>query len=363
MSLQDYLAKHYGAASEASGTDNGKKKSKKKQSKPHSSFGISVVVDDDDDACFAPPSADSAMHNVRLQQQDISASTLSKKKELYKPVESTWTPVLGPAKRTKPKAHEDEYLDEEERPVIAEGAELVKEYNQKRQEEYELAIERKRKRREAKRATKVTAVSKETPAISPQPVERFGLQTAQTFKKDSDRARDHQMRQIPVSADPGASGDTVYRDPKTGKRLDIDKVRAQDAEKKQRQHRLRAQQVEWNKGIVQQRARVESQNLVESMRTGTSSSSGDAAQALNSERRDRMLWDDPALQFLENKKQEVHKFPVYKGQAPPNRFNIRPGYRWDGVDRSNGFEADYFKRQAASSARQAETYASSVADW
>lgn len=78
--------------------------------------------------------------------------------------------------------------------------------------------------------------------------------------------------------------------------------------------------------------------------------------------------EDPMLQYMRQKRKEkekhsdVPKKPVYEGSYPENRFGIRPGYRWDGVDRSNGYEKKWFDKQNERKARQDEAYQYSVED-
>jgi pre-mRNA-splicing factor CWC26 len=55
--------------------------------------------------------------------------------------------------------------------------------------------------------------------------------------------------------------------------------------------------------------------------------------------------------------------PLYSGPTPPpNRFHIRPGYRWDAIDRGNGFENILLKKLSDRSSFKEDEYRWAVSD-
>ncbi|KAI8801362.1 Pre-mRNA-splicing factor of RES complex-domain-containing protein [Cladochytrium replicatum] len=61
----------------------------------------------------------------------------------------------------------------------------------------------------------------------------------------------------------------------------------------------------------------------------------------NRELMEKERWNDPMAGMVRTDK--GRKKDVCPFQTPPNRFGILAGHRWDGVDRSNGFENKYFR--------------------
>jgi len=84
---------------------------------------------------------------------------------------------------------------------------------------------------------------------------------------------------------------------------------------------------------------------------------------LNEEMKAKELWNDPAAQFLTKKRAKGPRKPEYTGPPPPpNRFGIKPGYRWDGVDRGNGFEKKLFQSKNEKKRKGLESYQWSAED-
>ncbi|KAL4398894.1 Pre-mRNA-splicing factor Cwc26 [Malassezia pachydermatis] len=140
---------------------------------------------------------------------------------------------------------------------------------------------------------------------------------------------------------------TVYRDAQ-GRRVNIEEEEERLKQEEQERLRKKEEQKQWNRGLVQRREEAEQRAMLDSARHEQLTKYVSHYWAniryaddkhLNSELRERVHWDDPARAFLTRRAGRRVVRPQYEGPAPPpNRFGIKPGYRWDGVDRSNGFE-------------------------
>lgn len=174
-----------------------------------------------------------------------------------------------------------------------------------------------------------------------------GLQSASTVSAQLKRRQREEREEFRRYHKSTMEGETVYRDA-TGKRIDMTIRRAEarriaaEAEEKQR---LAKDSLKGDVQLGEVRRRkwiLEDAKLMNFARKADD-------EDMNKDLKEQGRWNDPMIQFLniENNMDRTGKItrrqPVFAGVNPPNRYGIKPGYRWDGVDRSNGFESERFR--------------------
>lgn len=195
---------------------------------------------------------------------------------------------------------------------------------------------------------------------------KAGLVSIDVLRKEQEENRHREKNNKPLEED-SRNAQTVFRD-KSGKKRDLETEREEqkrvDGEKAAKAEKY----AQWGKGLAQ--GQMYQQKIADALHEVQKP----MARQRDDEDLDRMLREkerdgDPMAAMLRRKKdrntklQAVKERPRYKGPAPPpNRFNLQPGYRWDGVDRSNGFEQKRYSRMADKSALQDEAYKWSVED-
>lgn len=196
----------------------------------------------------------------------------------------------------------------------------------------------------------------DSPAVMMSDGTYAGLQSAASVtaqlekRKAKERAEFDKLRRTHKEAE------TVYRDA-TGRRVDVEWKRAEARREAAAAKDKEAAAQQALRGEVQEEERrMRRERLDDAKLMGVARHADD--EEMNQEMKEKTRWGDTMAQFIEPKaataggggagksgggKRVVKGKPIYQGAWTPNRYGIRPGYRWDGVDRSNGFEAERFK--------------------
>ncbi|GAB2265037.1 hypothetical protein Dimus_000104 [Dionaea muscipula] len=179
----------------------------------------------------------------------------------------------------------------------------------------------------------------------------------------------------------GQGAEPVYRDKKKGERISKDEyLKSRKKEEKPKEIKL-----EWGKGLAQKRDAEEKLIELELEKDKPFARSRDDPD-LDNILKERVRWGDPMAHLVKRKQtdpilpdlgksekmiesgfiipQEIpnHSWIKRGLDAAPNRYGIRPGRHWDGVDRSNGYEKEFFKRTNEKQATEKEAYLWSVSD-
>ncbi|KAH7317721.1 Pre-mRNA-splicing factor of RES complex-domain-containing protein [Rhexocercosporidium sp. MPI-PUGE-AT-0058] len=317
MSLSSYLASKYLTADTSSTSSSGKKRKRKA---PKESSGL--IIADDDALGWAPSTTTNADDDTPLTISSGSA-------EFRKAKKNAWKTVGVPA--LQPRDVESEEADR----IVAEAA---KENSAAMAEDDVPVIEGEDE------GDGVVKMSDGTHA---------GLQSAQAVAAEFEKRKREEVRAWEREQAAGKAGkrkeeETVYRDA-TGRRIDISMRRQEARREADAKAAKEREEIEAQKGDVQRAAKERRREELDEARFLTVARGVDDIE-MNDELKEVERWNDPAAQFLSKKtpgkgRDGKWRKQVYTGAAAPNRYGIRPGYKWDGVDRGNGWEGERFKAQ------------------
>ncbi|KAM6043487.1 BUD13 homolog isoform 2-T3 [Chlamydotis macqueenii] len=193
---------------------------------------------------------------------------------------------------------------------------------------------------------------------------KAGLVSADVLRREQQELRRQEKNNKHLEEE-SRYAETVFRD-KSGRKRDLVQERLEQQQKAEAKSERDEQYAKWGKGLAQ--GRQQQQNVEDAIKEMQKP----LARYIDDQDLDRMLREqerdgDPMADLIKKRKakenREKKEKPRYNGPAPPlNRFNIWPGHRWDGVDRSNGFEQQRFARMANKKAVQELAYKWSVED-
>ncbi|XP_053668839.1 BUD13 homolog [Anopheles marshallii] len=197
---------------------------------------------------------------------------------------------------------------------------------------------------------------------------RAGLQDAASLREENEKHRARERAALMQMSDDvsGRYADTVVRD-KSGRRRDVEKELREELTKRKHEEEKKKIYTRWGKGVKQEEdynAKLQEAAREMEKPLARYADDKDLDEYLKQQERD----GDPMLEYLRNKQKEenrragIPEKPIYQGTFPDNRFGLRPGYRWDGVDRSNGFEKRWFESTSKKKAVEEEAYKYSVED-